>query len=487
MDTKLFIDVLATRSPSKFEQLPAKITDGMPKKEPTYDQELGIVYRVLEPFYTKQAVEDVTTAMMNGEISSGTRWPRQMAEKICATYSVPVAFPTSSGASALHVSLLAIDVYQYEVIVPAFTMVAVSNAVKLAGGIPIYADCAETNINPGLAEIKARSSIRTKAVIICHTYGIVCPDVIQISEWCKQNGIKLIEDICECMGARVAKHPDPKDPVHGKYLLAGAFGDFSCSSLYANKQITAGDGGWVHSISEEHAPRLKSLINHGFDPAFMNRGLHEQIEKRHVVARWYRQELFKQGLSEFDPHSTSAARPSDEGLDSGFPLRGINEYHARTCFFDAPWVFGLECRTRDTRDNLRQFLAEHGVESRNYFFPLHVQPVNFYEYARGVSGAYASWDCDLPNSLRFGTCGLYLPTHAFLEENDVEYIVGVCRRFFDHCAVGVDGEAADGHSGVEGGEAAVSIARSGSAAVDLSLLQRKKGWVDAKRSELLKG
>lgn len=63
-----------------------------------------------------------------------------------------------------------------------------------------------------------------------------------------------------------------QDPVHGKYLLAGAFGDFSCSSLYANKQITAGDGGWVHSISEEHAPRLKSLINHGFDPAFMNRG-----------------------------------------------------------------------------------------------------------------------------------------------------------------------------------------------------------------------
>ncbi len=59
-----------------------------------------------------------------------------------------------------------------------------------------------------------------------------------------------------------------QDPATGRYLLAGAYGDFSCSSLYANKQITAGDGGWVHSTVEEHAPRLKSLINHGFDPAF---------------------------------------------------------------------------------------------------------------------------------------------------------------------------------------------------------------------------
>lgn len=34
--------------------------------------------------------------------------------------------------------------------------------------------------------------------------------------------------------------------------------------LYANKPITAGDGGWVHAKDQKHHDRLKSLINHGF-------------------------------------------------------------------------------------------------------------------------------------------------------------------------------------------------------------------------------
>lgn len=41
------------------------------------------------------------------------------------------------------------------VIIPTFTMVAVANSVKLAGGVPVYADCAGDNINPGLAEVEA--------------------------------------------------------------------------------------------------------------------------------------------------------------------------------------------------------------------------------------------------------------------------------------------------------------------------------------------
>ncbi|CAD7958602.1 unnamed protein product [Amoebophrya sp. A120] len=563
MDTKLFIDLLANRSESKFEQLPEKITEYMPKKEPTYDKDLGIIFRVLEPYYTKAAVDDVTTAMLNGEISSGTRWPRQMAEKICATYSVPVAFPTSSGASALHVSLLCINVYQYEVIVPALTMVAVANAVKLAGGIPIFADCAKDNINPSLKEIKAKKSVRTKAVIVCHTYGIVCPEIREIAEYCKQENLPLIEDICECMGARVDNHPEPRDPTVGRYLLAGAFGDFSCSSLYANKQITAGDGGWVHSISEEHAPRLKSLINHGFDPAFhflhfetapnakinglgaaflnsqIGENLHQQVEKRHEIAFWYRKALWNEKLTAFNPEGTEtertaalatatssssgedeedpttatqtgedhmgesnsslAAPPAQEqgaqqddtnfltpkseatskleNSQSGrlpplFPLRGINEktIMQNRCFFDAPWVFGIETKDQKTRDSLRQYLAEFGIESRNYFFPLHVQPVNYYEYARGVAGSYKAWEVELPHALKFGSVGLYLPTHSFLEEEDVTYIVAVCKRFF----FPPEEAARNQHSTSEEDKLFKELSTA-----------RKKGWVDEKRSVLL--
>ncbi|CAD7946618.1 unnamed protein product [Amoebophrya sp. A25] len=537
MDSKVFIDLLAKRSESKFEQLPEKITSTMPKKEPTYDPALGVIYRVLEPYYTRQAVDDVMQAMLAGEVSSGTQWPRRMAEQICKLYSVPVAMPTSSGASALHVSLLCIGVYGFEVIVPAFTMVAVSNAVKLAGAIPVFADSAPDNLNPGLAELKSKKTVRTKAVIICHTYGIVCPDIREIAEWCKEEKIQLIEDICESMGARVGMHPKPEDPSTGRYLLAGAFGDFSCSSLYANKQITAGDGGWVHSTHPGQAGRLKSLINHGFDPAFhflhfetapnakinglgaafinsqLGEALHEQIDQRHRVAQWYRSALYAAGLTGFAPSATSSMeveqddRQDGEGSGTGgsatppagtsatdakttdvrrggptaspvpgrcgsqFPLKGIDEAYAGTCFFDAPWVFGIECWDRITRDNLRQYLAECGVETRNYFFPLHVQPVMYYEYAQGVAGSYASWESELPNSLRFATCGLYLPTHSYLKLTDVEFIVGCCKKFYQNPAGGAAGQ---GESSVKGSGEACTPEKP----------QRAKGWVDRVRSEM---
>merc|ERR1712226_1778496 len=44
--------------------------------------------------------------------------------------------------------------------------------------------------------------------------------------------------------------------------------------------------------------------------------------------------------------------------------------------FDAPWVFGIQTKDRKTRDDLREHLAACGIETRNYFYPLHIEPVN---------------------------------------------------------------------------------------------------------------
>lgn len=72
----------------------------MPSPEPRPTGEGGWLYRVLEPYYTRESVENVKSAMMEGQISSGAMWPRKMADNVCDLYQVPVALPTSSGASA---------------------------------------------------------------------------------------------------------------------------------------------------------------------------------------------------------------------------------------------------------------------------------------------------------------------------------------------------------------------------------------------------
>merc|ERR1719198_844149 len=291
----------------------------------------GWIYHVLEPRYTKESIDDVMEAMLNGQISSGAMWPRKLAAEICKLYDVPVALPTSSGASALNVALLACNLQPNDqVLVPSFTMVAVANAVKMIGAKPVYCDAAPGSLNPGLEELKLKATPCTKAVIVCHTYGVACKDIKAISDYCKEKGWWLIEDICESMGTRAEDGQ-----------LVGRFGDFSAASLYANKPITAGDGGWVHAIDARHHDHLKSLINHGFDPAYhflhfetapnakMNglgaafvcsqvKRLPALLEHRGQLAKWYREQLSS--------------------------IDGINCIEQAT--YDAPWVFGVETESK---------------------------------------------------------------------------------------------------------------------------------------------
>lgn len=428
----LYIGSIVADQEDRVRILPERIKSSMPSPEPK-PNEHGWLYRVLEPYYTRECVDNVTQAMLTGQISSGASWPRKLADEICTLYDVPVALPTSSGASALHVALLACDLgVQDHVLVPSLTMVAVANMVKMVGAKPLYCDCAENSTNPGLEQYMEKATPRTKAVIVCHTYGVACKDIERIAQACKDRGWWLIEDICEAMGTRADNG-----------ALVGTFGDFAAASLYANKPITAGDGGWVHASSQKHHDRLKSLINHGFDPAYhflhfetapnakMNglgaafvcsqvKDLPGIMKKRGHLAGWYREHL-----------------ADTQGLRC-IEKRG----------HDAPWVFGVETVDRKTRDSLREHLARHGIETRNYFYPLHLEPVNFYGSEAGV------YDVLLPNSEHLAQVGFYLPSHSFLEKSDVVHICNVMRVFY-----GIVNEA--------------------------PRPQRKFGWVDEKRSRLL--
>ncbi|CAK0828556.1 unnamed protein product [Prorocentrum cordatum] len=428
----LYIGSIVQDPQDRVAILPPRIKESMPSPEPK-PGEAGWLYRVLEPWYSRECVDNVMQAMLGGQISSGAAWPRRFAEQICQLYGVPVALPTSSGASALHVALLACDLGpQDHVLVPALTMVAVANMVKMVGSRPLYCDNAPGSLNPGTEEILKRATPRTKAVIVCHTYGVACRDIEAIAELCRDRGWWLVEDICEAMGTRAD---------NGK--LVGTFGDFAVSSLYANKQITAGDGGWVHAREKKHHDRLKSLINHGFDPAYhflhfetapnakMNglgaafvcsqvKELPGIMQHRGHLAAWYREQL------------------------SDVPELRCMEQRQN----DSPWVFGVETRDRKTRDALRDHLALHGIETRNYFYPLHLEPVNFYGNDVGV------YDIVLPVAEALAQVGFYLPTHSFLERQDVIYICSRVKSFYQ-------------------------------SATEATPAPRSLGWADVERSKLL--
>ena len=73
-------------------------------------------------------------------------------------------------------------------------------------------------------------------------------------------------------------------------------------------------------------------------------------------------------------------------------------------------------------DHLREYLARRGIETRNYFFPNHLQPAYLDHF---------QFSSSLPNSEYLSRTGFYLPTYYYLTEGDVIFICDQISMYFE--------------------------------------------------------
>ena len=167
----------------------------------------------------------------------------------------------SNGTAALHMALLALDVEDGdEVIIPSLTFVADINVVNLVGAIPILADSRDLDDwNMSLDSIKQKVTDKTKALIVVHYAGYPCKDIVAISEFCRERGIGLIEDVAHAPGAS----------IDGK--RCGTFGDVGCFSFFSNKNLSIGEGGMVSTLSPALHNKLRYLRSHGMTMLTLDR------------------------------------------------------------------------------------------------------------------------------------------------------------------------------------------------------------------------
>ncbi|KKU80518.1 MAG: DegT/DnrJ/EryC1/StrS aminotransferase, partial [Candidatus Gottesmanbacteria bacterium GW2011_GWA1_47_8] len=89
-----------------------------------------------------------------------------------------------------------------EVIIQAFTCVAVPNSVLWSGATPVYVDIDDTcNIDPQNVEKKITN--KTKAIIIQHTFGIPA-DLVELAKIAKKHGLLIIEDFAHSLGLHIS-------------------------------------------------------------------------------------------------------------------------------------------------------------------------------------------------------------------------------------------------------------------------------------------
>jgi len=163
------------------------------------------------------------------------------------------ALVTSSGTSALLVSLLAMGIKPGdEVIVPAYTFVATYSSAIFAGAVPVLSEIDDSlDLDP--KDIEHRITSKTKAIVPVHMLGNGC-NMDAIMDIAEKHGLMVLEDACQAGGGA----------YKGKKL--GSIGRMGAFSLNIFKTITAGDGGVVITNDKDLYERAFGLHDQGHSP-----------------------------------------------------------------------------------------------------------------------------------------------------------------------------------------------------------------------------
>jgi len=358
--------------------------------------------RVFEPKLTNKDLLSVFRSLLKNNIS-GTSQPVKEFEILASQkFDRKFAVCVSNGSVALDLALQTLGLSEDdEVIIPSHTIISVLSAVIRTNAKPVFCDVDSNSWNMTLENVKKCVTKKTKGIVMVHTYGLPA-EAKQIEEFCNNNNIKLVEDSAEAHGQ---KYED---------RLCGSFGDISTLSFYANKHITMGEGGLVMTDSEDSYKKLLQMRNLDFtsekrfyhENFFWNYrlsgiqaslGISQLHNLENVIAQKRKQGLEYQEL--LLPYSEDIQLP----LDSS---NGSNNHY---------WVFGIVLKKENIRDLLIDRLFNDGIETRPFFWPLHLQPA--------LTKKSIEINANTPVSEKIGLNGLYLPLGRHIKKSTQKFIV----------------------------------------------------------------
>jgi dTDP-4-amino-4,6-dideoxygalactose transaminase len=191
-------------------------------------------------------------------------YERRYTEAFVASLGVDgYADAVSTGTAALYVALAAMELPAgSRVLVSPITDPGTVSAIILNRLVPVLVDSAPGSPNAGVAEIRARLTPDTRAIVLVHAAGTAA-EAGPIAELARERGVLLLEDCSQAHGAR----------WNGRQV--GTFGDLAAfSTMYRKAHATGGCGGVTFTRQEEWYRKLRAHADRGkpfWDPAFDDR------------------------------------------------------------------------------------------------------------------------------------------------------------------------------------------------------------------------
>lgn len=287
----------------------------------------------------------------------------RLEREFAAWVGVPDAVACSSGTSALHLALEALQLPSYSrVLIPDFNMIAVARAVSLAGLIPVLVDCRDDLLmDMDLADEALSDDGHIRAVIAVHIYGRRC-DMDSLQALAGKYGVQVIEDLAEAHGVK----PHPASAA-------------ACWSFYQNKLINGQEGGLVYFRNDKPAQLARSLRCLGFTPAhdFWHKPRGMNYRMANVLA-----ELILDSLAKVD-ENIRVRRHAESLYESLCP--DVWRMPPR----DSAWVYDIRIPglTAERQSDIVQKLNAVGIAARHSFKPISKQQE--YRRCRAIGGKVA--------------------------------------------------------------------------------------------------
>jgi dTDP-4-amino-4,6-dideoxygalactose transaminase len=223
--------------------------------------------------YGKQVIEECdieAVAEVMRENKYLTTGPRvaEFEQQMCEYIGCKHAIAMNSCTSALHACVRACGISgNDEVIVNTISFVASSNAVLYEGGIPVFCDIREDNMNLDVDKVESLINEKTKAIIFVDFAG-QANDYHQLRAIAKKHNLYLIEDAAHSVGLQVNATVCPHQPMIGSYA------DLTALSFHPVKNMTTAEGGMVLTNDDRMAGICQRFRAHGIDNDYKNRHLH---------------------------------------------------------------------------------------------------------------------------------------------------------------------------------------------------------------------
>jgi dTDP-4-amino-4,6-dideoxygalactose transaminase len=353
------------------------------------------------PAVGEEEIAAVAETIRSGWLTTGPR-ARELEARFAEYLEAKHVLALSSGTAALHLSLVALGVGAGdEVVTTPITWPATANVIVHTGARPVFVDVAERDLNIDPEAARAAVTARTKAILPVHLAGQ--PSDLE-PLW--ELGVPVVEDAAHAV----------ESAYRGRKL--GGLSDATCFSLYATKNVAAGEGGLVATNRDDLAAAIDDLRvmrrDHGslYDipvPGYKANlsdvlasialvqlgkiAAHRAIRERHFAA-------YDAAVADLDAIEPLARDPRDTHALHLYIVRVDPE------------------RAGGTRDDYQRLLAEEQIGTSVHFLPVHTLTA----YRDRYDGP------PLPVAEKAGTEVLSLPLSPAHSDEDIQDAASALRR-----------------------------------------------------------